>query len=216
MVAGAPPRRSVYFAFAATPTTSTRVLGARADADRLAERVLAAVVDAHERLVDDRHSRRRIVVAAGERAAESQRQLHHVEEVGGEAVRVDDHRGALRGCVPGNRDALVLAASFSSLSTAAESPTQLAPRNQTLRACALRRRRGWKGLPADLPARSAAGRGQYHPCAGPRRLARRLEDLRHDQVVLERRQRVGLARAAHDRDQMGDRVLLVGARGDPA
>src|SRR2546422_5694956 len=45
---------------------------------------------------------------------------------------------------------------------------------------------------------------------GARRFPRRLEDLGHDQIVVERRQPVGCALVAHHRNQMGDRIALVG------
>src|SRR5439155_20816130 len=45
---------------------------------------------------------------------------------------------------------------------------------------------------------------------GPRRFPRRLEDLGHDHIIVERRQRVGYARVAGHRNQMGNRIALVG------
>src|SRR3989442_3239482 len=45
---------------------------------------------------------------------------------------------------------------------------------------------------------------------GARRFPRRLENLGHDQIVVERRQPVGCALVPYDRNQMGDRIALVG------
>src|SRR5437899_12676379 len=45
---------------------------------------------------------------------------------------------------------------------------------------------------------------------GARRFPRGLEDLGHDQIVVERRQPVGCAPVAYDRNQMGDRIALAG------
>ena len=51
---------------------------------------------------------------------------------------------------------------------------------------------------------------ERHALVRPRGFARRFEDFGDDQVVRERRERVRLPLAAHDRDQMRNRVALVG------
>ena len=73
----------------------------RPNADLAANRVLAAKIGAHERLVDDGDPRRGGVVASGEAAAEHERQLHRAEEIRRQPVGVDDRRRAGRRRVPG-------------------------------------------------------------------------------------------------------------------
>ena len=63
--------------------------------------------------------------------------------------------------------------------------------------------------PRDLLNPALARSREDHPCMGPGRLARGLENLGHDHVVLERRQRIRLSRPADDGDQVRDRIVFV-------